>query len=55
MKHSIEFLENEAMWIRKVPSVTKKSETEENNCSVDDSVAYLNKLKKEKRYLRDVY
>ena len=38
-----------------VEDIIIKIISEENNCSADDSVAYLNKLKKEKRYLRDVY
>ena len=38
-----------------VEDIILKIISEENNCSLDDSIEYLNKLKKEKRYLRDVY
>ena len=38
-----------------VEDIILKIISEENNCSLNDSVEYLNKLKKEKRYLRDVY
>ena len=38
-----------------VEDIILKIISEENNCSLNDSIEYLNKLKKEKRYLRDVY
>ena len=38
-----------------VEDIILKIISEENNCSLNDSIDYLNKLKKEKRYLRDVY
>ncbi len=38
-----------------VEDIIIKIISEENNCSLNDSIEYLNKLKKEKRYLRDVY
>ncbi len=38
-----------------VEDIILKIITEEKNCSINDSIEYLNKLKKEKRYLRDVY
>ena len=38
-----------------VEDIILKIISEENNCSLNDSIKYLNKLKKEKRYLRDVY
>lgn len=38
-----------------VEDIILKIISEENNCSINDSIEYLNKLKKEKRYLRDVY
>ena len=38
-----------------VEDIILKIISEENNCSFNDSIEYLNKLKKEKRYLRDVY
>ena len=38
-----------------VEDIILKIISEEKNCSFNDSIDYLNKLKKEKRYLRDVY
>ena len=38
-----------------VEDIILKIISEENNCSLNNSIEYLNKLKKEKRYLRDVY
>ena len=38
-----------------VEDIILKIISEENNCTLNDSIEYLNKLKKEKRYLRDVY
>ena len=38
-----------------VEDIILKIISEENNCSHNNSIEYLNKLKKEKRYLRDVY
>ena len=38
-----------------VEDIILKIISEEKNCSFNDSIEYLNKLKKEKRYLRDVY
>ena len=38
-----------------VEDIILKIISEENNCSLNVSIEYLNKLKKEKRYLRDVY
>ena len=38
-----------------VEDIILKIISEENNCSIKDSIEYLNRLKKEKRYLRDVY
>ena len=38
-----------------VEDIILKIISEEKNCSLNDSIEYLNKLKKEKRYLRDVY
>ena len=40
---------------RDVEDIILKIISEEKNCSFNDSIDYLNKLKKEKRYLRDVY
>ena len=38
-----------------VEDIILKIISEEKNCSFNNSIDYLNKLKKEKRYLRDVY